>query len=111
EPYSSCALEDNEPLEASSRGGFPRDKWEKFTRLPSRGNRFVGVQEVFAVEGLATAVSVIGALEIDDRISRGKFRSLLPQDVSRVYMHRYIRDVPTLAEKIILGFGLGVAIA
>ncbi|CAK4110376.1 unnamed protein product [Aphanomyces euteiches] len=122
EPYSSCALEDNEPLEASSRGGFPRDKWEKFTRLPSRGNRFVGVQEVFAVEslgynpefaheGLATAVSVIGALEIDDRISRGKFRSLLPQDVSRVYMHRYIRDLPTLAEKIILGFGLGVAIA
>ncbi|KAG9402975.1 hypothetical protein AC1031_006514 [Aphanomyces cochlioides] len=122
EPYSSCALEDNEPLEATSRGGFPRDKWEKFTRLPSRGNRFVGVQEVFAVEslgynpefaheGLATAVSVIGALEVDDRISRGKFRSLLPQDVSRVYMYRYIRDVPTLAEKIILGFGLGVAIS
>ncbi|KAG9399253.1 hypothetical protein AC1031_012212 [Aphanomyces cochlioides] len=123
EPYSSCALESNEPLPATSGGGVVQDRFprDKFTRLPSRGNRFVGVQEVFAVEslgynpdfaheGLATAVSVIGALEVDERISRGKFRHLLPQDASRVYMYRYTTELPSLAEKIIGGLVLGVAV-
>ncbi|KAH9129835.1 hypothetical protein AeMF1_000101 [Aphanomyces euteiches] len=126
EPYSSCALESNEPLPATSGGGvvqdrFPRDKWAKFTRLPSRGNRFVGVHEVFAVEslgynaefaheGVATAVSVIGALQVDARISRGKFRHLLPQDATGVYMYRYTTELPSLAEKIIGGLVFGVAV-
>ncbi|KAH9097987.1 hypothetical protein LEN26_016791 [Aphanomyces euteiches] len=126
EPYSSCALESNEPLPATSGGGvvqdrFPRDKWAKFTRLPSRGDRFVGVHEVFAVEslgynaefaheGVATAVSVIGALQVDARISRGKFRHLLPQDATGVYMYRYTTELPSLAEKIIGGLVFGVAV-
>ncbi|CAK4652243.1 hypothetical protein LEN26_016790 [Aphanomyces euteiches] len=118
EPYSSCALDlegwiETKPGNEEVQHKFLRHQWKKFCRLPSRGNRFVGVQEILAVEsligynadftaeGLATAVSVIGSLEVDERIARGKFRNLLTPDASRVYTYRYAREVRSLFEKIL----------
>ncbi|KAF0720436.1 Aste57867_313 [Aphanomyces stellatus] len=115
EPYSSCALDleawvVTKPGNEEVQHANLRKEWAKYCLIPSADCRFVGVQEVFPTDslrhvphltGATAAVSVIGALETDDRIYRGKLRHLLPQDASRVYTYRYMREVRSLLEKVL----------
>ncbi|CAK4652357.1 unnamed protein product [Aphanomyces euteiches] len=113
EAYSSCAMDVDEwvqtkPGNEEVQHRMLRNQWAKYCRLPSRDCRFVGVEEIYPSEliGLESpedtvAVSVIGALETDINISRGKFRAALPADASRIYTYRYTREVRTLLEKML----------
>ncbi|KAF0687606.1 Aste57867_20665 [Aphanomyces stellatus] len=116
EAYTSAALDLEEwiatkPGNEEVQHHFLRKKWAKYARTPGADCRFVGVEETYAadllhqhapaVEGLSSAVSVIGSLGPDEAIARGKFRPSLPPNSSRLYTYRYAREIRSTLEQLL----------
>ncbi|KAF0698377.1 Aste57867_11003 [Aphanomyces stellatus] len=118
EPYSSCKLDLNAWLETkpgtdSIQQAPNRKRWATHCQLPSSNCRYVGVDELFSTDsvrhvpfltGDAVGISVIGALESDLHIFRGKLRHVLPDKAHTVYTYKYERAKVHKLQKLFLGY-------